>query len=477
MKVKTPSVILMIVSGAYLLIGLMKIGIEKTKEKKSILLTRAFDKEFVYTSISHAIDLKGDTGTLHPQIMDLYQLSQFCIAYFSIFYVDLVSILLELLGLLLISRQLSLVLVVVLVILSFFIYFKSKHFLELYKDYIAAHIESSHALIDYLDQREIGKRYYGKHQWLKRYEHYYENEANHKQDQEEFSLTLSTGMHMIQILGGLFLYHQKSISMGELILFYMVYNMILIPLIHLCTTLVEYSQSTVLYEKYKELTTPLPQGQLLIEEPIHAIHMNNVSYAYGFHEPVLNHLDLEIDHSFFLFGDNGSGKSTLAYLLEGNDSHYRGEVLLNNKPLKDINQDSLKKHIILVQEHESFIPGSIKEVLNCEDEERILHVLLSLTGERLIELGDSPITSQGLPLSLGEQQILSLARALLCDGDIYILDEALSHLSFERKEIIIQTLFETYQEKLFMVISHDKKIMNMGYDYVIMDKGKIIEKG
>lgn len=149
----------------------------------------------------------------------------------------------------------------------------------------------------------------------------------------------------------------------------------------------------------------------------------------------------------------------------------------SNKSLKDINQDSLKKHIILVEEHESFIPGSIKEVLNCEDEERILHVLLSLTGERLIELGDSPITSQGLPLSLGEQQILSLARALLCDGDIYILDEALSHLSFERKEIIIRTLFETYPEKLFMVISHDKKIMNMGYDYVIMKKGKIIEKG
>lgn len=484
MKVKTPIVVLMIVSGAYFIIGLIKIGIEKTKEKKSILLTRAFDKEFVYTSISQVMDHKGDTGTLHPQIMDLYQLSEFCIAYFSIFYVDFVSIVLELLGLLLISTQLSLVLIIVLVILSIFVYFKSKHFIELYKDYIAAHIESEHALIDYLDQREIGKRYYGKHQWLKRYEHYYENEANHKQDQEEFSLTLSTGMHMIQILGealilfvGLFLYHNKSISMGELILFYMVYNMILIPLIHLCTTLVEYSQSTVLYEKYKELTTPVVQGKLLIEEPIHTIYMNNVSYAYGFHEPVLNHLDLEINHSFFIFGDNGSGKSTLAYLLEGNDPHYRGEILMNNKSLKDINQDSLKKHIILVEEHESFIPGSIKEVLNCEDEERILHVLLSLTGERLIELGDSPITSQGLPLSLGEQQILSLARALLCDGDIYILDEALSHLSFERKEIIIRTLFETYPEKLFMVISHDKKIMNMGYDYVIMEKGKIIEKG
>ena len=125
------------------------------------------------------MDHKGDTGTLHPQIMDLYQLSEFCIAYFSIFYVDLVSIVLELLGLLLISTQLSLVLIIVLVILGIFVYFKSKHFIELYKDYIAAHIESEHALIDYLDQREIGKRYYGKHQWLKRYEHYYENEANH----------------------------------------------------------------------------------------------------------------------------------------------------------------------------------------------------------------------------------------------------------------------------------------------------------
>ncbi len=63
-------------------------------------------------------------------------------------------------------------------------------------------------------------------------------------------------------------------------------------------------------------TTPFVQGKLLIEEPIHTIYMNNVSYAYGFHEPVLNHLDLEINHSFFIFGDNGSGKSTLAYLLE-----------------------------------------------------------------------------------------------------------------------------------------------------------------
>ncbi len=108
------------------------------------------------------MDHKGDTGTLHPQIMDLYQLSEFLYCLFSIFYVDLVSIVLELLGLLLISTQLSLVLIIVLVILGIFVYFKSKHFIELYKDYIVTHIESEHALIDYLDQREIGKRYYGK---------------------------------------------------------------------------------------------------------------------------------------------------------------------------------------------------------------------------------------------------------------------------------------------------------------------------
>ena len=335
MKVKTPIVVLMIVSGAYFIIGLIKIGIEKTKEKKSILLTRAFDKEFVYTSISQVMDHKGDTGTLHPQIMDLYQLSEFCIAY---------------------STQLSLVLIIVLVTLGIFVYFKSKHFIELYKDYIAAHNESEHALFDYLDQREIGKRYYGKHQWLKRYEHYYENEANHKQDQEEFSLTLSTGMHMIQILGealilfvGLFLYHNKSITMGELILFYMVYNMILIPLIHLSTTLVEYSQSTVLYEKYKELTTPVVQGKLLVEEPIHTIYMNNVSYAYGFHEPVLNHLDLEINHSFFIFGDNGSGKSTL---------------------VNDILCKALRAKIYRSRE----LPGKHKEIRGIENIDKVIEV-------------------------------------------------------------------------------------------------------
>lgn len=484
MNPSTPMNLLIMIAGAYLLIGFIKTNIEKNKEKNSILLTRAFDKEFVYRSVSGVIDNSQETGTLHPKILDLYNLSTFCISYFSIFYCDLISIIIELLGLFLISRTLSLVLVIVLIILSLFIYFKSKRYIQIYKDYMHAHIESSNALIHYLDHREIGKRYYGKHQWLKRYEHYYEDEANHKQDQEEFSLSLSTGMHYIQILGealillvGLFLYHFKAIKMGELILFYMVYNMIIFPLIHLCTTLVEYSQSTLLYEKYKELTEETTQGKILLEEHVHAIHMNNVTYAYGFHEPVLNHLDLEIDHSFILSGDNGSGKSTLGYLLEGNDPHYRGEVLINSYSLKEINQDSLKKHIIVVKEHEPFIEGSIKEVLNCEDDSKMISVLLSLTGEHLIELGDSPITSNGIPLSLGEQQILSLARALLCEGDIYILDEALSHLSFKRKQIILEYLFEACQDKLFIIISHDKKIINMGYDYVIMEKGKIIEKG
>ena len=484
MKIETPMNLLIVISAAYLLVGIIKTNIEKSKEKKSILLTRAFDKEFVYRSICDAINQQQETGSLHPKIMDLYQLSHFCVAYFSIFYVDLISILIELGGLLIISRFLSLILTILLLFLAVFIYFKSKRFMDLYKDYIAAHVASSQALIEYLDMREMGKRYYGKHQWIKRYEHYYENEANHKQDQEEFSLSLSTGMRLIHILGealilfiGLLLYHLKKIHIGEVFLFYMVYNMMISPLIHLCTTLVEYSQSTLLYEKYKELTEEKVQGEILLEEPVHAIHMNNVSYAYGFHEPVINHLDLEIDHSFFLFGDNGSGKSTLGYLLEGNDACYRGEILINHIPLKDINQDSLKKHIIRVQEHEPFMPGSLKEVLNCEDEKLFLPLLFSLTGEKLISLGDSPITSSGCPLSLGEQQILSLARALLCDGDVYILDEALSHLSYERKETIIHYLFEEYQDKLFVIISHDKKIMNIGYDYVIMEKGKIIEKG
>lgn len=484
MKPQTPINILIIIAGAYLFIGFLKTNIEKTKEKNSILLTRAFDKEFVYRSVSGVIDLHQETGTLHPKILDLYQLSTFCISYFSIFYVDLISILFELIGLIIISRTLSLVLVIILLFLAVFIYLKSKHYIKLYKDYMNAHIEASNALIDYLNNRDIGKRYYGKHQWLKRYEHYYENEANHKQDQEEFSLSLSTGMHYIQILGealillaGLFLYHYEMIKIGQLILFYMVYNMIIFPLIHICTTLVEYSQSTILYDKYKELTEESIQGKELLEDKVHAIHMNNVTYAYGFHEPVLNHMDLEVDHSFILSGDNGSGKSTLGYLLEGNDPHYRGEILINSISLKDINQDSLKKHIILVKEHEAFIEGSIKEVLNSEDDARIVSLLLSLTGDHLIELGDSPITSSGVPLSLGEQQILSLARALLCDGDVYILDEALSHLSYERKKVILKYLFETCQDKLFIVISHDKKIINMGYDYVIMEKGKIIEKG
>ena len=77
------------------------------------------------------------------------------------------------------------------------------------------------------------------------------------------------------------------------------------------------------------------------------VEIKDIHKSFGSLE-VLKGVDFSVDQGevVCLIGKSGSGKSTLAYLLEGNDPHYRGEILINNKPLKDINQDSLKKHII-----------------------------------------------------------------------------------------------------------------------------------
>ena len=171
-------------------------------------------------------------------------------------------------------------------------------------------------------------------------------------------------------------------------------------------------------------------------------------------------------------GENGSGKSTLLKLISGENSDYRGDIYLNNTSLTKLNRSCLYEHILYVKEEETFMEGTVHENLMNEDLTKIENILKLLEAESMMEMMGLAIKSDGFPLSQGQRQLLALTRALLKEADVYCLDESFSHIYERKAKRIIKRLFHTYKSTLFVIVTHQTKLVNSDYDCVIMGAEK-----
>ncbi len=219
-----------------------------------------------------------------------------------------------------------------------------------------------------------------------------------------------------------------------------------------------------------------------------SIKLNNISFRYtGGLEPVLNNLSLEIpaNKTTAIVGVSGSGKTTLMKLLLGFYQVDKGEIMINNFNLKNISQKEWRRNCgVVMQEGYIFNDSIAKNIAVGEDyvdKEKLAHAIdVANIGDYIeaLPLGyNTKIGSEGNGLSTGQKQRLLIARSVYKNPKFLFFDEATSALDANNEKVIMGKLNEFFSNKTAVVIAHRLSTVKNAHQIVVLEKGKIIEKG
>jgi subfamily B ATP-binding cassette protein MsbA len=216
------------------------------------------------------------------------------------------------------------------------------------------------------------------------------------------------------------------------------------------------------------------------------VEFQNVSFAYE-NENVVNNIDLSVEpgEKIALVGRTGAGKSTLASLLLRFYDTSSGKILIDGNDIKNVKVTSLRKQIAVVPQEIALFRGTIKEniaygKLDAKEEDIISAAELANAHafiENLPQKYDTQVGERGMKLSGGERQRIAIARAILREPRILILDEATSSLDAETEALIREALERLMKGRTSFIIAHRLYTVERVDRIVVIDAGKIVEIG
>lgn len=212
------------------------------------------------------------------------------------------------------------------------------------------------------------------------------------------------------------------------------------------------------------------------------IEMKNVSFSYPDEErETLNGINLSfpVGTKSAIVGPSGSGKSTILSLLLNFNKVDAGEILLNHQDINDIDKESIWKHSNVVLQENHFFFGTVKDNLAIASEyatdEELQDVLKKVELEHL-QL-NSQVLEKGANLSGGEKQRLAIARAMLKNSFIWMLDEPTSSMDSLTEAKIYEELFQLAANDTLVLISHRLNGLEKMDQIIVMEDGKVVEVG
>lgn len=216
------------------------------------------------------------------------------------------------------------------------------------------------------------------------------------------------------------------------------------------------------------------------------IEIKNIDFRYGTRELILKNINMQIKQGekIALVGESGSGKTTLVKLLLKFFNYEKGEININNFNINDIDNNTLREKISYISQDIFLFNKSIRENLMINDDVKIEEIIeLSKKVNAYDFINELPlrfdyiIEENGINLSTGQKQRLSILRALLKKPDILIMDEATSNLDSITENIIQNTLNNIHFDMTTIIIAHRLSTILMCDRIYVLDKGEIIEFG
>ncbi|WP_010530387.1 thiol reductant ABC exporter subunit CydC [Lentibacillus jeotgali] len=180
-----------------------------------------------------------------------------------------------------------------------------------------------------------------------------------------------------------------------------------------------------------------------------------------------------------IVGPSGSGKSTLLNLLLKMNTHDKGDIRMNGQTVRHINQESIWENTNVVLQENHFFYGTIRDNLRLAgDTITDSEMVEALAKVELSDISlDNEVYEKGGNLSGGEKQRLAIARALLKDATLWLLDEPTSSVDALTEEFIYDHLFRQAKNDTLVLVSHRLTNLDMMDQVIVMDHGSIIESG
>ena len=217
------------------------------------------------------------------------------------------------------------------------------------------------------------------------------------------------------------------------------------------------------------------------------IVFRDVSFTYGSELPALSNVSFHArpGETIALVGKTGAGKSTLINLLTRFYEFDEGEILIDGQSIQDLNIRELRQKIGMVTQESFLFNGSIRENLQIgkpgASDEELLEAAEAANARAFIDQLQNGLSSvvgeRGVKLSVGEKQRLSIARALLKDPPILILDEATASVDTATERLIQEALENLMFRRTSIVIAHRLSTIVHADQILVLDHGRIIERG
>jgi len=298
---------------------------------------------------------------------------------------------------------------------------------------------------------------------------------------------------MATIVAGVYSIVAGNLSVGALVATYMLGSRVLAPLGQIAGLITRYQQAQLTMKSTDALMS-LPQERDAAQRSLErtpllgAISFSQVSFRYGKQGPqALSGISFKVrpGERIGIIGRSGSGKSTLARLMMGFYEPDEGQLLLDNLDLRQLDIADLRQQIGYVAHDLPLLAGSLRDNLTLGaryiSDSRMLEVA-RITGVDELALRhpqgfDRPVGERGQLLSGGQRQAVLLARALLLDPPIMLLDEPTSHMDNGSEDVLRQHLYELMPGKTLLLVTHRMSMLTLVDRLVVIDSGRIVADG